>query len=981
MNANDFIALFQSIGEQKQGSPLEEVLHFENKVLLIEEGLCEIFYSERIQSSFFSRKRNVITKVKGDIIFFSNPPKEDKLFILSMTSSTIYRIIPIEDLSKICRQIPASSEYVSLQINTAIKKLYSLMPNEEIEVFELLDQPGEYHFSPEIQHLVIDEETKPENEVLWVEIVEGEAIGFIIDEPNPMENRLMALYGNAYLRIKTDCKLNVYNTYSLVPLDKLVAIIDFINQVSAHIIKNFTLYELKKRFSRAVKKNEANKKSEDHVHQEVKSLIEKKEILSDLDTSSSILSALKTIAKKEKIEIEAQHIDLVKKEAPPEEILNAISQEVNFTYRTVSLSTGWENKISGDYILFDKEEGTALALIEKEDRLLIFNTKTLHLSPLKEYPIDQIEEKGFNILFGFQESKLSLLSIVRFGFKGFSKPFKIITILGTISTLLSLIIPAGNTFVFNNIIPEHDVFALTQYISCIIAILLCTTLLNWVKMVTIERASGFIDVRMQTAIWIHLMRLPMNFFLHYTSGDLYQRVLAINNIYVALGSNLISQITLGIFSFFYLIAMFIFNPMLAIWSIVITFFNILIVSWILYIRIKKENVGLDLRGKTTNHVLQIADGITKIRLSASEGSAYQFWLNQFIKLLTLDNQVRSLSNLDLIFETFMYYFTSFGNYILMFHLIKKMIDAHIDSYFLSIGAFIAFTSVFWKFSNLLRGLARSILNVTNIIPYVKRIMPIIQEKEEIDATFQNPRPSQGNLVVKDLTFSYNEAKDPVLDKISFELKQGESIAIVGESGGGKSTLIKLLLGFEKAKEGTICYDGQNLNEINLHRLRKQLGVVLQNPIIMSHQSILENICGPKEYPSDEVIEVVEKVGLLDDLKKMPMGFQTIISSHGQGFSGGQIQKISLARALIHRPKFLIFDEATSALDNASQKKVMENIDSLNVSRIIIAHRLSTIKNCDRIYVLKKGKFVESGTFMALSQQQGPFRELLEKQRL
>jgi ABC-type bacteriocin/lantibiotic exporter with double-glycine peptidase domain len=193
-------------------------------------------------------------------------------------------------------------------------------------------------------------------------------------------------------------------------------------------------------------------------------------------------------------------------------------------------------------------------------------------------------------------------------------------------------------------------------------------------------------------------------------------------------------------------------------------------------------------------------------------------------------------------------------------------------------------------------------------------------------------------------------------------------------------LLRLLLGFDRAESGTVYYDGQDLSGLDVTAVRRQIGVVLQNSRLMS-TSIFENIASGALITMDEAWEAARMAGFDADVAAMPMGMHTVVSEGGSNISGGQRQRLMIARALALRPRILLFDEATSALDNKTQAIVSESLDRLKVTRIVVAHRLSTIRNADRIYVLEAGQMIEQGSFEELAQQDGLFRQMIQRQRL
>jgi ABC-type bacteriocin/lantibiotic exporter with double-glycine peptidase domain len=210
------------------------------------------------------------------------------------------------------------------------------------------------------------------------------------------------------------------------------------------------------------------------------------------------------------------------------------------------------------------------------------------------------------------------------------------------------------------------------------------------------------------------------------------------------------------------------------------------------------------------------------------------------------------------------------------------------------------------------------------------------------------------------------------------IAKGEYVAIVGPSGGGKSTLFRLLLGFEKPEAGAIFVDGRSIETIDIASFRRLVGTVLQNSRLASG-SIFENIRGASRLSMEQVWEAARLAGLDRDIEAMPMGLHTWISEGVSNLSGGQRQRLLIARALAHRPRILLLDEATSALDNRTQAIVSEAISRLNVTRVVIAHRLSTVQSADRIVVVDGGRIVQVGNYAELMRQKGLFAEFAARQ--
>ena len=314
--------------------------------------------------------------------------------------------------------------------------------------------------------------------------------------------------------------------------------------------------------------------------------------------------------------------------------------------------------------------------------------------------------------------------------------------------------------------------------------------------------------------------------------------------------------------------------------------------------------------------------------------------------------------------------SSFGVFIVIFFRLQGS-----ETY--NLGAVSAVFSAISLFCSYFGMLVSSSMEIADELPQLKLSSEISKQPEEQEDNRGMNIPINGKIEVSNLHFSYGEDLPMVIRNLNFTVNPGEYVGIVGSSGCGKSTLLRLLMGFETPMDGNITYDGVDLQAWNLHALRRQFGVVLQDTAVMTGK-ISDNISGIRQADEEEIREAARKAAILDDIEAMPMKFNTIISGESENVSGGQKQRILLARAILTNPKILFLDEATSALDNISQKKVLESLSEMNITRLVIAHRLSTVRECDRIFVMDKGQIVEQGNYDELMEKDGLFKKLVER---
>ena len=432
------------------------------------------------------------------------------------------------------------------------------------------------------------------------------------------------------------------------------------------------------------------------------------------------------------------------------------------------------------------------------------------------------------------------------------------------------------------------------------------------------------------------------------------------------------------FSLLNLGLLFYYSPSLATLAVIVAFIIITFTSISGAILIRKHRPLMEVEGTLFGIMVQLVNGVAKLRIAGAEERAFAYWGQQYTRQLQLTLSTQKLEDAVAVFNTVTPPLTAVALFWLAGVLISPAPMQMFSNTGLSAGEFLAFNVAFGTFISGVTSLSNTVVDVLDIIPTWQRSQPILRAEPEVDLNKADPGRLTGAIRVDHVTFRYREDGALILDDVTIEIKPGEFIALVGPSGSGKSTVMRLLLGFETPFSGTVSYDGQDLSGLDVSAVRRQLGVVLQNSRINAG-SIFENIASGALISLDDAWMAAERSGLADDIRAMPMQMHTLISEGGSNLSGGQRQRLVIARALALQPRVLLFDEATSALDNRTQAIVSESLDRLKATRIVIAHRLSTIRNADRIYVLEAGRVVQQGSFDQLAQQPGLFAQLIRRQ--
>jgi NHLM bacteriocin system ABC transporter ATP-binding protein len=567
----------------------------------------------------------------------------------------------------------------------------------------------------------------------------------------------------------------------------------------------------------------------------------------------------------------------------------------------------------------------------------------------------------------FPDRKLTARDLIDFGLKHLKREVSTVVLTGVAVGILGLLVPIVTGMFFDTIIPGADRKALVHLTLLLVVAALATAMFEMTRSLALLRLEGRMGAALQAALWDRLLALPVSFFRHFSAGDLSDRANGIDSIRTFLTGTVSNTIISGIFSCFNLALMFYYS-----WKLSLVALGLLSIAVAATMLLGRQQLHVARRltqvaGKLSGQVLQLISGVSKLRVSGAELRAFGVWSRRYSTQKKLLSSSRILSNRFSVFNSFFVVAGSMG----IFYTVKEWAAP------LSAGDFLAFNASFAQMFVSSMNMAGAVLQVMGLVPLFERAKPILESSPEVTESKIDPGELSGAIEVSHVSFRYEADKPLVLNDVSFRIPSGQLIALVGPSGCGKTTLLRLLLGFEDLETGVIQYDGVDLKGLDASSVRRQMGVVLQNSFPF-RGDILSNIIGSKPLTIDDAWEASRLSGLDQDIKQMPMGMNTVITESG-GISGGQRQRLMIARAIVSKPRILLFDEATSALDNQAQTIVTRSLDSLKATRVVIAHRLSTVMHADKIIVLDQGKVVQSGAYADLIQQEGLFAELVKRQ--
>ncbi len=694
----------------------------------------------------------------------------------------------------------------------------------------------------------------------------------------------------------------------------------------------------------------------------------KKFNITEGNSNNSLYNAMSLLCNSQKVTI-----------APYEKMKEACGDKFNvsdiarishFAYREIVLSPGWENEDGGSFITFTDKKKPIVCLSKGTHSYMLWDVENNCTLPCSKKVVSTLSPKAYMIYSPLPNKKLNWKDLLGYCVKKIrTADIVLLAFLTIVTSLIGILTPTLSQGIYDNYIPLGAKSVLFQ-IGCLLASFMISNIMfSIVKNIASFRISSRMAYDMQSAVYDRLFNLPESFFRNYESADLAQRVMATGNVVGTIANVIISSAVALVFAVVYFVKM-------AGYSWKLTLIGLLLIAaygfayyFISARALKYKTKAIELDGKTSSLMYQFLNGISKIRIAGVEDRAMYEYLKPYVEQRNEEQKKEKILDLGTVINLI-----SGSVFSIVFYII--IIKANTE---ISLGSFVAFNTLFGSFSAYVLQLVNSFVSYKNEKPNIERLKPVFDALPEFDDAKELPGEISGGIEINNVSFSYDKDAPLVLDGITLDIKPGEYVGLVGSSGCGKSTLMKLLLGFEKPNAGKIYYDNKDIESVDKRELRKKMGVVLQDGKLISG-SIFENITitAPNAKVKD-VERVIEAVGLKDDIAAMPMGLHTVLSEDCGTISGGQQQRILIARAIISNPKILFFDEATSALDNITQSMVCDTLEKMDSTRIVIAHRLSTIIKCDRIIVLDKGHVVEQGTYDELMENHALFYQLASRQ--
>ncbi len=655
----------------------------------------------------------------------------------------------------------------------------------------------------------------------------------------------------------------------------------------------------------------------------------------------------------------------------PDEQLEYCLRPHGLMRRSVKLEEGWYKDAYGPMLAFRKEDGVPVALLPGAFMGYTFrDPATGQKTKLDRHSAAQFDADAICFYRPLPLKKLGIPDLILY--------LRSCLSLGDSATLLGLSLLAVLCgMVMTNINRALTGFVLRSGSPVLLmgtaVFMLCaivsSQLIATVRELMMNRIQIKTSLSVEAALMMRVMNLPAKFFRQYASGELSSRFGAVNQLCELLLGNVFSAGLTSLVSLLYITQIFHYAPALVVPALAIILASLAfsVISSLMQIRISRQR--MEKGAKENGLSFALISGVQKIKLAGAEKRAFARWAQAYSDAAELSYNQPVFLQANAAITTAI---SLAGTILIYFLAVSTRVSA---------SEYIAFNTAFGMVTGAFSALTGVALSVAQIKPILEMAEPILKTEPESAENKTVVTSLKGGIELSNVYFRYTESMPYVVDGMSLKIKPGEYIAIVGTTGCGKSTLMRLLLGFETPERGAIYYDGKDITKLDLRSLRRKIGVVMQDGSLFQGDIYSNIVISAPQLSLQEAWEAAELAGIADDIRAMPMGMQTILSEGQGGISGGQKQRLMIARAVAPKPKILMFDEATSALDNRTQKQVSDALDSLKCTRIVIAHRLSTIRNCDRILVLDKGHIVEDGSYDELIARNGLFAELVERQRL
>ncbi len=654
-----------------------------------------------------------------------------------------------------------------------------------------------------------------------------------------------------------------------------------------------------------------------------------------------------------------------------EEALEQILQPTGIIRRRVSLDGKWYRDASEAMLGRKKDSKSLVALLpDGWGGYRYHDPDTGRKVRVRRKNADQIEREAILLYRPFPQEKLTMGSLLRFMLQLISLG-DIVMLAASMLTVtgVGLLIPYLNNKLFSEVAHSGSTTALVGTGVFMICAAISRLLFSTIQALMTARITEKISFSTRAAAMMRVLALPPSFFRKFSAGEMSKRSGYISEMCRQIANMVLNTGLSAVLSLVYLSQIFIYAPALVLPSLLVTLATLAVLAAHVLIQIKFSRRSMLAGGRESGLAYQMISGIRKIRLSGAERRAFARWGKAYAEAAKYTYSPPVFLKISSVITLAI----SLAGTILLYYVSVRS--------GVSVAEYYAFNSAYGMVNSAFLALSGAAAGAAQLRPMREMAGPIMEAEPETAEERNVVSGLEGKIELNNVSFKYEGSGRMILDNLSLTILPGQYVAVVGKTGCGKSTLLRVMLGFEKLKAGTVYYDGMDIRNTDLRSLRRRIGTVMQNGKLFDGDIFSNITISAPWLTMEQAWEAAEIAGIADDIRRMPMGMFTHISEGQGGISGGQRQRLLIARAVAARPGILMFDEATSALDNLTQKHVSEALDRMNCTRIVIAHRLSTIRECDRIIMLEDGKIIGDGSYEELLVKNRKFAEMVKRQCL
>jgi NHLM bacteriocin system ABC transporter ATP-binding protein len=683
--------------------------------------------------------------------------------------------------------------------------------------------------------------------------------------------------------------------------------------------------------------------------------------------AGDVLAALRLVGAAQQIEIKPAPRGAVGATTDP---VDTIARSSGVRSRKVVLEGEWWKADIGPFLAFRREDAHPVAILPQRPRgyVLVDPVDGVRV-PVTDAVSATLADEGHMLYRALPSHPLTGRDLVRFMWRPIRRDVAWLALFGLFVAGISLLTPVVTKAIFSRVVPGLQRSNLAWFAVLLVVFALSTLGFSLAQQIAFLRLQGRGATDVQAALWDRVLDLPLPFFRKYSAGSLAMRVMGIERIRLYATGTVVTAVLAIPVGIANLALAFVLNVRLGLFGTAGIAFIAVVMVLLIRFQVPRERRVQETTSELFGISMQLVEAVGKLRVADAERRGFAEWGKRFadLKRSFYDAQIGFAGATAVVASA-----PAIGTLLLFVG------AATLRSGSLSGATFLAFNTAFVQAMTAVTGLTNVATFLAQSVPLYENTRPILGAERETDVVKADPGELRGQIEMSHVSFRYSEDGPLVLDDFAFAAEPGEFVAFVGPSGAGKSSVMRVLLGFEIPEVGTVRYDGKDLESLDPRALRRQMGVVVQSARLMPGD-IFTNIVGARPLTVEDAWAAAEIAGIKGDIEALPMGMHTFVAEGMGTFSGGQRQRLLIARAVVGRPRILLFDEATSALDNRTQAAVSEAIEHLRATRIVIAHRLSTVRNADKIVVVQAGKVAQQGTYDELMEVEGPFRLLALRQ--